>query len=168
MRAAPARAVSCAPALAGALLSPRLPPRPNSAVVSGWPQVIVPHRREEGEAEDKPSQSAVCGGGAAERTLPGQGSAAAGRDGGDAGLSRGSVPGWAAVAEAHGLPWACLPGQGGSTGNLCRVLCFMCLIGLMENTHMHCFCPVGPSDLKPFLHHCRRQLSSLEVLIHPW
>lgn len=87
--------------LGGALLSPGLLPRPNSTVVPGWPQVIVPHRREEGEAENKPRQSAVCGGGAAERTLPGQGSAAAaGReDGGDAGLSR-------AGAHCAGLPWA--------------------------------------------------------------
>lgn len=59
-------------------------------------------------------------------------------------------------------------GAGRKHCHLCRVLSLMCLLGLMENTHMRCFCPVPSSDLKPFLHHCRRQLSSLEVLNHPW
>lgn len=68
---------------------------------------------------------------------------------------------------SHSLLLPEVIGAGRKHRHLCRVLSLMCLLGLMENTHMHCFCPVPPSDLKPFLQHCGRQLSSLEVLIHP-
>lgn len=152
-------------------LLPRLLPRPNPAVISGWPQVVIPHGREEGEAENEPRQSAVCGRGAAERALAGLGAHRGHRalrwvlvgvsHGCRVGLSRGCLR--LSVLPCPGHRCLGVIGAARRHGHLCRVLSLTCLLGQMKIPT--CSALVSAQSLPSAL---QEELSSREGLIHPW